>query len=200
MKRVAVICGIAAAFAALIICLVPLVEVQYTEREPYTTTETYYEKEPYTESVPIEYRVTDTGIYDWFWSTGSDIWVTIKNTDTKSGYFYVTFSLKTRGGAITSKTASEYIAIGEEKRVQVKHSGDYISTFTYSITPPIKEVTKYRDVTKTREVVKYRKVPKTREVTKYRDVAKTREVIRYRDVPKTKRVTVLEYLLDWASW
>ena len=171
--------------ASILLCAVPMIEVTYHESEPYTATETYYEKEPYTvteiyyetepytASVPIDYQVTGAWIYNWFWTIGSDCWVTIKNTDIKSGYFYVTFYLTTEGGATTTKHASEYIAIGEEKDVLVKHSGDYIETFTYSITPPQKEVTKYKDVQKTREVTKYR------------------------DVEKTKRVTALEYLMDY---
>lgn len=154
----------------------------YWESEPYTTYETYWESEPYTETVPIDYLVTDTAIYNWFWHTGSDVWVTIKNADVKSGYFYVTFNLVTQGDATATQYGSEYIAIGEEKDVLVKHSGDYIKTFTYSVTPPTKEVTRYRDVEKTREVTTYEWVEKTRQVTEYGWVE------------KTEKVTVFEYL------
>jgi len=221
-RWIALISGIAIlVIASIVLCAVPMIEVTYYESEPYTTTETYYEsepytttetyyesepytvteiyyeKEPYTASVPVDYQVTGVWIYNWFWTIGSDCWVTIKNTDIKSGYFYVTFYLTTEGGATTTKHASEYIAIGEEKDVLVKHPGDYVETFTYSITPPEKEVTKYEDVEKRREVTKYRDVEKTREVTKYKDVKKTREVIEYKDVEKTKRVTALEYLMDY---
>jgi len=154
----------------------------YSEWEPHTTYETYWESEPYTEAVPIDYLVTDTGIYNWFWQTGSDVWVTIKNADVKSGYFYVTFNLVTQGDATATEYGYEYIAIGEEKDVLVKHSGDYMTTFTYSVTPPTKEVTRYRDIEKTREVTTYEWVEKTREVTEYGWVE------------KTEKVTVFEYL------
>lgn len=171
--------------AAIVLTAVPVMGMTWYEREPYTATEpytrteTYYETEPYVESVPIEYRVTDSGIYNWFWHVGADCWVTIKNADIKSGYFYVTFHLVTKGGATATKSASQYIAIGEEKEVRIKHSGDYIENFTRSITAPTKEVTRYREVLRTREVTEYR------------------EVTRYRDVLRTKRATVLEYLMGW---
>ena len=182
---------------------------KYHETEPYTAIETYYETEPYTTLVSIDYRVVEAKIYNWFWTSGSDCWVIIKNTDTKSGYFDVTFNLVTRGGASTTRTARKYIALADQEQVMVKHEGDYISTFTYRIDPPKKEVTRYHNVAKTREVIryhnveksrpvtKYRDVEQTQEVTKYRDVEKTREVVRIRKVERTKRVPVFEYLADW---
>jgi len=177
MKTVSkgIISVLAIGVIALAIFAVPIVEVTYYQEEPYTATETYYEKEPYTTLVNIDYRVTEARTYNWFWTTGSDCWVTIKNADIKSGYFFVTFDLVTRGGARITRTAREYITIAEEKRVTVKHSGDYISRFTYSIDPPQKEVTMYRDV------------------------QKTREVVRIREVESTKRVPVFEYLTEWSE-
>lgn len=164
--------------------------------QPCPTTEYYWESEPYTSEIDIDYRVTETGIYNWFWSTGSDCWVTIKNADTKSGYFYVTFNLVTRGGATTTKYSSMYIAIGEEKQVLIQYSGDNIKTFAYSIDPPTKEVTSYHQVQKTRQVVGNCQVQTTREVIRYQDVEKTREVTKFKDVERSKRVTVFQYLTE----
>jgi hypothetical protein len=115
-------------------------------------TETYWVTEPYISYQDVDYIVTETGIYDWFWNTGSDVWVTIKNADTKSGYFYVTFYLITDGGATTTRYGNAYIVLGEETKINIKHSGDYIKSFTYSIDPPTKEVTQYHSVQKTRQV------------------------------------------------
>lgn len=136
----------------------PCYETEYydcekTREYPCYETEYYTETEPYIDYVNVDYEVTDTGIYDWFWHIGSDVWVTIKNADTKSGYFYVTFNMETEGGATTTKYKTEYIVIGDEEQILVKHSGDYIKTFTYSIDPPQKEVTRYREVEKTRQVL-----------------------------------------------
>lgn len=206
-KRLGIVFGSLIVAAAIVVCAVPLktvsytvevpyeatetyyVEEAYTVREPYTRIETYMEREPYNKSVPIDYIVTSKGIYDWFWSTGSDVWVTIRNSDAKSGYFYVKFFLTIKGGASTTKTGSRYIAIGEGKRVQIKYSGGYVSSFTYSITPPTKTVIDYRDVPKTREVTEYRDVTKYRDVPKQRTVTKTRQETRY------KEVSILEYLI-----
>lgn len=181
------------------------VREKYTVREPYTRKETYWEREPYLKSVPVDYMVTKQQIYQW-WSTGSDARVYIRNTDIKSGRFYVTFYLVLRGGAETTKSASKYIAIGDTEKVEVKYSGARIDSFTYAITPPTKTVTDYRnvkktrlvidykDVTKYRDVVKYKTVTKYGEVTKYRDVEKQRTVTKYRQETLYKKITMLEYL------
>lgn len=188
-KKLTIGLGVVVAIAAIIICAVPLVtvpyvvDVQYEETEIYyeTHTETYTEREPYNKSIPIDYIVTNKGIYDWFWSTGSDVWVTIRNTDIKSGTFNVKFDLTLHGGAKTTKYGSKYIALGDTERVEVKYSGGYVKTFSYSITPPTKTVIDYRDVKKTREIT----------VPKQRTVIRTRQETRY------KEVTVLEYLVSY---
>lgn len=171
--KVIIIVASLAVIIAIVICGVPLVAVPYTVDIYHEDVETYYEKEPYNVSIPIDYRVTEASIYNWFWHTGSDVWVTIQNTDTKSGYFEVTFDLVTRGGARITKVGREYIAITETKRVQVKHAGDNIKTFTYSVVAPNKEITQYRDVKKERTVTR------VRQETRY------------------ENVTVLEYLIDY---
>ena len=208
-KKLAIVFGVAIAIAAIVICAVPLktvsyaasvpyedtetyyVQEAYTVQEPYTRIETYIEREPYNKPVPIDYIVSDTGIYNWFWTTGSDVWVTIKNADVKSGYFYVTFYLTIKGGATTTKLASQYIAIGETKQVKTTYSGGYVASFTYSIIPPTKTVSDFRDVNKTREVTEYRDITTYRSVPKQRTMTKTRSETRY------KEVSLLDYLLHY---
>lgn len=152
----------------------------YTETEPYTVTETYTESEPYNATVPVSYVVGGTANQQVPGQIASDCIVVIYNTDTNSGSFTVTFNLVTMGGATATRYASQFIAGGTQQSVWLRYTGDYIRSFTYSVTPPNKQVVQYHDV------------QKTREVTYYRDVEKTREVVRYRDVERTRRVTVVD--------
>lgn len=222
-KKWAIGFGVAIAIAAIVICAIPLkpisytanvpykvvetyyvsepyqVQEKYTVEEPYTRTETYWEREPYIKYVPIDYIVTKKEIYQW-WSTGSDARVYIRNTDIKSGLFYVTFHLVLRGGAVTTKSASKYIVIGDTEKVEVKYAGARIDSFTYAITPPTKTVTDYRDVKRTRLVTEYRDVTKYRTVTKYRDVEKQRTVTKYRQETRYKDVSLLDYWLNYAPY
>jgi hypothetical protein len=182
--------------ALLIIFLAPIVPAKiiekqpyagnetYVESEPYLANETYYEAQPYVTTVPVSYTVTATTIQSVAGQIASDCIVIIQNTDTNSGTFTVTYYLVTMGGATTTKYASQFIAGGMQQGVWLRHSGDYIRSFTYSVSPPSKQV------------IQYQSVQKTREVTKYRDVEKTREVILYRDVEKTKWVTVVDKITD----
>jgi hypothetical protein len=160
--------------ASAVISAAPLKSVTYYESEPYVTTETYYVTEPHTEEVPLNYRVIDTKINNFYWRFSSDCTVTIRNTDIDSGYFRIAFNMVTQAtDTAPSKTATkaawQFLALGKQADVTVRHEGDYIGNFTYSITPP------------------------TREVTTSRQVPKTREIINYREVAKTKKVTLLEY-------
>lgn len=208
--------------AVIVICAVPLVTVPYvvavsyedtetyyvseayqvkepyTVQEHYTRTETYYDEEPYQKSVPIDYRVTYWQFYNWIWSPGCDVWVRIKNTDLKSGTFTVTFYITLKGGATITKRTSKYIAIGDYEDVMVKYDGARCSSFTYSVTPPKKTITDYRTVQKTREITGYTEVVKYRDVTKYRDVPKQRTVTKTQQETRYKKVTVLEYLINYA--
>ena len=207
MKWKVIAIGLAVALAAaVVICAVPLktvsyvvsvpyqdtetvyVREEYTVSEPYTKTETYTEKEPYYKSVPIDYVVTGEQSYDpCLGGIGSNAWIKIRNADCKSGYFYVDFYLTIAGGETETKTTSRYIAVGEERKVKVLYRHSYVSSFTYSITPPTKTVIDVRDVQKTREVVDYRNV------TRYRCVPEERPVIETR----YKKVPILEYLLNY---
>ena len=182
--------------ALLIIFLAPVVPAKivekqpyaanetYVESEPYLANETYYEAQPYVTTVAVSYTVAATTIQSVPGQIASDCIVIIQNTDTNTGTFTVTYYLVTMGGATTTKYASQLIAGGMQQGVWLRHSGDYIRSFTYTVSPPSKQV------------IQYQSVQKTREVTKYRDVEKTREVILYRDVERTKWVTVVDNITD----
>lgn len=162
---------------AAVLTAAPLKSVTYTESVPYTTTETYYVTETSTEEVPLNYRVIDTNINNFYWRLSSDCTVTIRNTDTSSGYFRIAFNMVTQGtlsapSKTVTKAAWQLLAPGEQEDVTVRYDGAYVGNFTYSITPP------------------------TREVTTSRQVPQTREVVYYQDVVKTKKITFLEY---WTS-
>lgn len=148
---------------------VPYEEVEtYVEKEPFQRIETYVEKEPYILNVPAEYRVIEASSSNWFFTSGSDLWVTILNADTQSGTFNVVFDITLRGGAKATQSGSNYIAIGQQKTILVKYSGAAVDRFTYNITPPSKTVTSVRDVQKQRTVTDYRDVQKQRTITKVR--------------------------------
>ncbi len=182
--------------ALLFIFLVPVIPKEYiekeayagnetyTEQEPYTANETYTEAEPYIATVAVSYTVAGTTIQNVAGQIASDCTVIINNTDTNSGTFTVTYYLVTMGGATTAKYTSLFIPGGLQQGVRLRHSGDYIRSFTYSVAPPSKQV------------IQYQYVQKTREVTLYRDVEKVREVVKYRDVEKSKWVTVVESITD----
>ena len=185
----------------LILWLVPAVAVTHTEQEPYTTTETYTEKEPYTatetyyETQPsvtnqdIRYSIVRSWFHGWgFWDfkgSGGDLYVKIQNLDsTNGGMFNVTYNITLSGGGTANRYSSKYIGPGQILDIQATYAGAGIVSFTYSVTPPTKQVTIYQQVAKTRNVMQFR------------DVQKTREVVKIRDVEKTKRVPVFEYLFD----
>ena len=163
----------------------------YTVEEPYVDTETYYETEPYEETVPIDYVVTGEEGYNYFGGEGFYVRVDIKNTDSISGTFTIVFDFTLERGVKDTETKSKYIAAGDEEKLTVSYHGAALSSFTYSITPPTKTVTAYRDVEKTREVIRYQTVTKSRYVPKERTIWKTRPVTRW------KRVPMLEYLRSY---
>jgi hypothetical protein len=182
--------------ALLIIFLAPVVPAKYIEKEPYAANETYveqepyianetyYEAQPYVTTAPLSYTVAGTAVQGVAGQIASDCVVIINNTDSNSGTFTVAYYLVTMGGATTTRYASQFIPGGTQQGVWLRYTGDYIRSFTYSITPP------------TKQVIQYYNVQKTREVTVYRDVQKTREVVLYRDVEKTKWVTVVDRITD----
>jgi hypothetical protein len=165
------------AVAVAIVSAAPLMTATYTETEQYTTTETYYVTEARTEEVPLTYEIFDTQMYGYYWRPSSECTVIVKNTDTESGYFRVQFHMKTRGtptipSTWVTKAAWQFIEAGKGNEITVRHDGAYIESFSYSVTPPVKQVTTYEQV------------------------PKTREVFQYREVERTKKVTILQYLID----
>lgn len=172
-------------------------EEPYIDTEPYTDIETYYEMEPREEAVPIDYVVTGEEGYNYFGGGGFYVRVYIKNTDVIGGDFTVLFDLTLHGGSKTTESKTKYIAAGREEKLTLSYHGAALSSFTYSVTPPTKTATVYREVEKTREVVKYRPVVKYREVTEYRYVPKERTVWKTRPVTGWKRVSMLEYLRSY---
>ena len=207
-KPLAIGLGSALAFL-LVFCLAPVKVVSYTVDEMYQTTETYYvteaytveepyvdieiyyETEPYDKSVPIDYVVTGEEGYNYFGGGGFYVRVYIKNTDSISGTFTVVFDLTLEGGVKDTESKSKYIAAGKTEMLTVSYHGAALRSFTYSITPPTKTVTAYRDVPKTREVIKYQPVIKYRYVPKERTVWETRLATRWKMVP------MLEYLRSY---
>lgn len=175
-KTIGIICGVVIA-VCLIFFVVPFsftepyedIETYYVN-EPYDATETYYVTEPYIDYVALQYWGFGSGAsnYPLFW-TGCDVWVTVKNTDDASGYFWVTFTITTLGGGTESKRDTHFLTSGEEHKFEVSFP-DYFASYSYTVEPPTKEVTKYRDVAKQRTVTKYHDVAKQRTVTKYRTV------------------------------
>ena len=156
--------------ASAVISAAPLKSVTYYESEPYVTTETYYVTETSTEEIPLDYKVIDTKISNWYWRVSSDCSVTIKNIDVESGYFRIAFNMVTQATDVApskkvTKAAWQFLAPGKQEDVTVRHEGDYLGNFTYSITPPTREVTTSQQVPKTREIVNYREVAKTKKVT-----------------------------------
>jgi len=172
-------------------------EEPFVDTEPYTEIETYYEMERCEEAVPIDYLVTGDEGYNYFGGGGFYVRVYIKNTDVIGGDFTVLFDLTLHGGSKTTKSKSKYIEAGREEKLTLSYHGATLSSFTYSVTPPTKTATVYREVGKTREVVKYRPVVKYREVTEYRYVPEERTVWKTRPVTGWKRVPMLEYLRSY---
>ncbi|VVB86083.1 Uncharacterised protein [uncultured archaeon] len=169
--------------AALIFLL--LINMPFTTSEPYTDTEYYTETQPYTdiqfynytvqepyvENVSVNYTVVDTGNTNT--GRGSDIWVTIKNTDTENGYFDIDFYATVPGEGIPIITempvSGYYIPAGETRTVRAGFN-DTVLQFTYAISPPAKEITKYRNETRQTTLTKYRSIQRSREVTKIKEV------------------------------
>ena len=156
--------------AGVVISFAPLMTVTHYTSEPYTTTETYYVTETISENIPLTYEVVDTRLYQWWWRLSSDCTVTIKNTDTQAGFFRVEFNMVTQTTDISSsktitKAAWRSIAPAKQEDITVRDEGAYLDSFTYTVTPPTKEITTSQQVPKTREIVQYREVTKTEKVT-----------------------------------
>ena len=167
---ISIVVAILIVAAGAVLSVAPLKSVTYSESVPYVTTETYYVTETHTEEIPLNYTVINTEISSFYWKLSSDCTVTLRNTDIESGYFRVEFHLVTQPldpvpARTVTKAAWQFLDPGKQGDVTVRHEGDHIGNFTYSITPPTRKVTTSRQVPKTREIVKYNEVEKTKKVT-----------------------------------
>jgi len=190
---------ILAIMCACVVMSIPMIEVPYTVKEPYTATETYYEKEPYettetyyetepyTDYVPLSYTASDWYYTDHFLSDEFDLMVTVKNTDNVGGRFWVTFHAVSTKGIYDSTTNSVFLMPGESHKFEHTFGGTHSSGCYYEVHRTTKEVTKYH------------KVAKEKTVTKYRDVAKERTVTKYQDVTKYKYISAFEHLMQGGT-
>ncbi len=220
--RLIAICSLVVLVIAVVVfCFAPLKEVQYSERVAYQTSETYYVQESYTvqepyivqvphektvqytETVPseeyvdIKYNVLDTNYYNWFWTSGCDVSIVLRNSDTEGGRFRVDFHIRLKGGATIDKTAYATIGPWQSEEVEVYYDGAGCSSFTYSVDPPQKKIVEYREVERERTETEYEEVTEYETVTKWRQVPKQRTVTKYKDVTKTKLVSALDYLSNY---
>lgn len=151
----------------------------YTENEPYNATETYFEKESYTDQVPLN----NYSISGWFYKDDRinekfDLMLTIKNNDSNSGEFWVTFHVESTKGEYDNTTNRVFLMPGESYQFKQTYDGIY-SYSSYKVLQTTKEVTKYRDV------------PKERTVTRYSELEKSRDVVRQKEI----KLSLLERIL-----
>ena len=167
------------------IFLLIFLNMPYETSTPYNATEMYTVEEPYTdfnyynytviesyiEYIPLDYIVSDAQYKNFITSPPSYAWVNINNTDLQSGNFAVDFHVTTKEEIIPLiikiSSPAYYISSGETKTIKVSFN-QTIKEFRYDIIPPMKEITKYRNVTKQRTETKYRTVQRSRQVVKFR--------------------------------
>jgi hypothetical protein len=163
------------AIAALVVSLVPVMEVTYVEAEPYVANETYFTTETHVEEVTLDYEVVEVSSRNMWWRRSSDCWVTLLNTGNLSGDFRVEFNLVTAAGKETTKVVWQNLPPGKQDQFAVRYYDDFVDDFSFLITPPVVEVITTREV------------------------SDSREVVLYNQVEETKKVTVLEYLRKWRG-
>ena len=169
----------------IVIFLFVFINIPYETSIPYNATEIYNVEEPYTdfnyynytviepfiEYVPLDYNVSDAQYENHVSSPPSYLWVNINNTDIQGGNFAVNFHVSIKDEIIpliySISSPVYYISPGETKTIKVSLNQN-IKEFSYDIIPPMKEITKYRNVTKQRTDTKYRTVQRSRQVVKFR--------------------------------
>jgi len=196
--KIGITVGVVIAILALVVCLVPIMEVPYTETVQYQDTETYYEDEPYedtetySDTVPLDYEVVEA--FAQVEGTTPVVYVTLRNRDSVSGTFTVQLTLLESGITITKSSMefwsrdypyNELLSLQPNETKTIKYGADGIDIihndwdWIYSITPSTKTIEKERTTTKYRQVEKERTVTKQRPETRY------------------KKVTLLDYLLHY---
>ncbi len=138
------------------------VKENYMDQEPYEDREPYQTQKVYTDYEDIEYKVLERKYSNHFWTSGVDVWVTIKNIDDVGGYFSVDFDVKTSRGDYKTTSNKYFLASGDSHKFLVSFKGDYKKS-DYDINVPSKEVTKIKTITEWRTVTKYRPVEKIRD-------------------------------------
>lgn len=149
--------------AIMCVCVVmsiPIIEVDYTVKEPYSAMETYYVKEPYKVCVPLRYETSGWDTHNHFWSDKFDLGVRVKNTDDVCGDFWVKFHAVGTQGTKDYPTSFESLFSGESHYFEHTFSGSYQPGCSYEVEQFGKIVTKYQEVAKERTVTEYRDVTK----------------------------------------
>jgi len=192
-KKLGIGFGVAIAIAAIVVCAAPLKTVAYTVMVDYQDTETYYVDESYEAQVaePLDYQVVDSYVgeeiitheastiiggigesHDTWEETIPVACVVVKNTDTVSGTFTVSFSVANSLDAFFLTIPLD-LAPDETKTAEclAYELGDW----EYRVAPSTKTVTG----------------------TEYRQVEKQRTVTKQRPETRYKEVTLLDYLLHY---
>ena len=199
--KIGIVTGVIVLIIALVVCLVPGVEVAYTATVDYQDTETYYEDVPYedtetySEAVPLSYDAVNYVKEDTIEERrriiiGGQVFqdevvevpiqvasVDVRNTDDIAGSFTVSFSGITPMFGSPSLTTKLDLSPNEVKTATCP--ADDVGDWSYSVSPSTKMIEKQRTVTKYRQVEKERTVTKQRLETRY------------------KTVTLLEYRLHY---
>jgi len=148
---------------------------EYTENEPFETTEAYTENEPVEETRDIAYIIVDWGCSSNFLATGHDGWVEIRNTDDAGGTFSVEYRFLNVNGVAKRDSESYYLSSGQTNRFAFYYAHAWMEDVRgeYTVTCPTKTVMVLKPVQKTRTVTGVRTVTKTRPVTKTRKIQET---------------------------
>lgn len=221
-KKWIAITAILIIMCACVVMSIPVIEVPYTVKEPYTTTETYYEEEPYEttetyyESEPYE----DCYYTDYSYSTVSytmdhectrqtctdyDFWGNCIDWKCTAYTFYCIKTVQNnedRGGTFTfegSFTTSDGDKI-EKGPINIWIPAKLSKTATISYTVPsyydVAHCSLWVEEAPQKEVceIHVHDVAKERTVIKYHNVEKQRTVTKYKDVTKYKYISIFEYI------
>ena len=133
----------------------------YEEQVPYEELETYTETVPYEAEIELKYNWDNSveyncgSIFDYYGCMD----IGIENIDTVGGIFSVKCKIRTLNDELYD-TKETYIKPGDTEKitcgVDISAGDDF--EVTYTITPPTKTETKYKEVERTRTITKYRTV------------------------------------------
>lgn len=174
--RVLLVFAVIIAVVALVVCLAPLKEVAYTVTVDYQDTETYYETESY--NTPLSYEVIQSYTEDTTFQEHHQIiiggvvfqdeivdvpiqvaYIEIKNTDSVSGTFNVTFSVT---DPYISELLAQTVDLAPNEVATIDCPSYSLGDWSYTVTPSTKteytQVEKQRTVTKQRHETRYKKV------------------------------------------